>query len=515
VKPVAGLFVKSDSGGFLNGSSYGMYDLNLKISGKLSSKDRIGLMFYKGRDHFRLHRDDLDYRTRINWGNTILGVNWNHIYNDSSYMLNSLNYSKYDFIYNADQFIMSVDLYSSISNIGYRLEYNRQTEKFGIWKAGVEAKYYTFVPNRFMLTVNKTDLNYSTYQDLIAFESAGFVSVEKELSDKILFSGGLRLNNYRQLGPYTMMENSSGIQDTGYFGNLKTVKAYTGLEPRLSMRFQITSRSSLKASYTRNYQYIHVASASAVTMPSDIWIPSTSHTPPQFGDQVTLGYYRNLFDDDLVASVEAYYKKLKNQVELLYGLGASLQDVSFENSLTSGKGFATGIEFFLQKQTGRVTGAVAYSLSYTERQFDEINYGKPFPAKYDRRHEINLTSVYKAGRRWEISAAFVYATGNAMTVPVQMYIFGNNINTEYSKTNGFRMPPYHRLDLSATYSLKKTDRFESSLNLSVLNVYNRANPFLIFFEIEGDILNEHSLSIKPKQISIFPLLPSISWNFKF
>jgi len=385
----------------------------------------------------------------------------------------------------------------------------------GTVKTGIEAKYYNFVPNRFMLTINNTDLNYSTYQDLHAGEFAAFFSLEKDITGRLRVSAGARAGNYRQFGPYDRIGRSGDqIRDTTHYGRFETVKSYSGLEPRVSLRYQTSPASSVKASYTRNYQYIHIASASSVTMPSDIWIPSTSATAPQHGDQFTLGYYRSLFNNASVASAELYYKKLNNQVELLYGLGASLQDVSFENSLTTGKGYATGMEFFLQKQRGRLTGSLAYALSYTERQFDEINNGKPFPARYDRRHEVNLTAGYKPGNRWEFSVAFVYATGNAMTVPVQIYLFDNNINTEYSETNAFRMPPYHRLDLSATYSLKKTNRFESSLNFSILNVYNRANPFLIFFDIQGDIMQERSLAISAKQISIFPFLPSVSWNFK-
>jgi hypothetical protein len=250
-------------------------------------------------------------------------------------------------------------------------------------------------------------------------------------------------------------------------------------------------------------------------MPSDIWIPSTASTRPQFGDQITLGYYRNFLDNAFLASVETYYKRLENQVELLYGLGASLQDVSFENSLATGNGQAAGIEFFVQKQQGRLTGSLGYSLAYSERQFDKINQGKPYPAKYDRRHEANLAAGYRMNDRWDFSLAFIYATGNAMTVPVQLYLLGGNIMTEYGETNGYRMPPYHRLDVSVTYYFRSKGKFESNLNFSVFNVYNRANPLLIFFDIQGDIVEDHSLSVTARQISVFPILPSLTWNFKF
>jgi hypothetical protein len=250
-------------------------------------------------------------------------------------------------------------------------------------------------------------------------------------------------------------------------------------------------------------------------MPSDLWIPSTRSTGPQFGDQFTLGYYRNFQGNLFTASVEAYYKTLHNQVEMLYGLGASLQDQSYEQGLATGKGYATGIEVFIQKQQGRLTGWLGYALAYSERQFDDINEGRPFPAKYDRRHEANLTLNYKHAERWDFSLAFIYATGNTMTVPVQMYLLAGNIMTEYGKINGFRMPAYHRLDLSANYYFKPRKKYTSFLNFSILNVYNRANPYLVFFEIQGNLVTEKSLSVSARQISVFPIMPSVSWTIKF
>jgi hypothetical protein len=517
VKPFLGLFMNVDSGNVMAGSKYGMYDLNLKLTFKPGDRNKFSLMAYKGRDNFNLNNNQIDYKTRINWGNTLIAFNWNFLMNDSSYLINSLNYSTYDFQYLSDQFIMNTDLFSSVKNVNYKLEYSQINSRIGNLRSGIEAKYYTFVPNKLMLRINQEYLNYSSYQDLLASEVAAFISWEKDITKKMRVSAGLRYNNYRQLGPYTSINNMEGdvIPDTAHYGTLETVKAYNSLEPRLSFRYQTGKNASVKGSYTRNNQFIHVASASSVTMPSDIWIPSTAHTRPQFGDQLTLGYYRNFRDNMYVTSIEAYYKSLSNQVELLYGLAASLQDVSFENSLTTGKGYATGIELFLQKEKGKLTGSLSYALSYSGRQFEKINYGKPFPAKYDRRHEVNLVAGIKAGSRWDLSVAFVYATGNAMTVPVQIYLLSSNIFTEYSETNAFRMPPYHRMDISATYSLNPKGRYPSSINISIFNVYNRANPFLIYYDIKGDIMKEHSLAIKAKQISVFPMMPSVSWNLKF
>jgi len=516
VKPILSAILPADTGGILNGSRYGMYDLNVKITWKPGQRNRFSLMVYKGRDNFSLDRKNIGYSSKIDWGNDLVAFNWNYVISDSSYLVNSLNYSSYVFNYHSDQYIMGINLYSSIRNLHYKVEYTRNNAWNGSLKTGLEARYYRFVPNEFMLKINQVDLNYSSYQDMYAGEIAAFLSWEKDVTRKLRIYGGLRLNSYNHLGPYQQQNRTldGEIFDTTFYKEFEAVKTYSCLEPRLTARWQAGTNASIKVSYTRNYQFIHVASASSVTMPSDIWIPSTSHTRPQFGDQVTLGYYRNFLSNSITTSAEIYYKRLENQVELLYGLGASLQDVSFENSLASGKGFATGIEFSLQKIQGKLTGWLGYSLSYSERQFEDINNGNPFPAKYDRRHEISLAAGYKLNDHWDFSLAFIYATGNAMTVPVQLYLLGGNIMTEYSSTNGFRMPPYHRMDIAITYTFRPKRKFESSLNISVFNLYNRANPFLIFFDIQGDIVHEHNLAISARQISIFPIMPSVSWNLK-
>jgi hypothetical protein len=514
--PFIGLFSKPESSSVIQGNQYDMYDLNAKITWKPGYRNRFSLMFYKGRDHFSLENSRIDYSNLINWGNTLVSLNWYHQVQDSSYLSSSINYSNYDFNYGSSQFILDLNLYSSIRNANYKLEYTKSDFYGGIFKAGLDAKYYHFIPNKFLLTVNEVELDYGSYQDLQAAEIAGYASWEREIWDRLRIYAGLRISNYDQLGPYSKITESDqeGLKDTIFYDRGKVVQSYTYPEPRVSMRYQTGLNSSLKASYTRNYQYIHVVSSSSVTLPSDIWIPSTEAVKPQDGDQFTLGYYRNFRQNKFLGSVEAYYKSLHNQVEMLYGLGASFQETSFEKSLTSGKGYSSGIEFFLQKRSGSLTGSLGYAFSYSERQFDEINNGLWFPAKYDRRHEINVVSGYSVNDRWDISIAFVYASGNAMTIPEQKYFIEGSVLNEYGKTNSFRMPAYHRLDLSVTYHLRSRHLLESNLNFAVFNVYNRANPFLLFFDVKGDI-QHYNLEVSAKQVSIFPILPSLSWSFKF
>jgi hypothetical protein len=318
------------------------------------------------------------------------------------------------------------------------------------------------------------------------------------------------------MGPFTeYIKNEIGeVIDTLEYRNDQIIKRYNNLEPRITFKYQLTLNSSVKAAYTRHVQYVLLASATSVTMPTDVWLPSTNHIRPQKSDHYTTGYYQNFRDDLFTFSTELYYKELKNQVELLYGFINNFQDNTFEESMVFGVGKSYGIELFISKNKGKLTGWLGYTLSRTEKQFDEINHGIVYPAKYDRKHDLNLVFAYSLSRKLSLSGTFIYATGNAMTIPEYKYLIGGNVITGYSGTNAFRMPAYHRLDLSATYILNKTDKYESSLNLSIFNVYNRANPYFIYFEITGNVY-EYNLKITPKQVTLFPIIPSISWSFKF
>jgi hypothetical protein len=511
VTRVAGI---EDTAGIVYGNKYSMTDVNAKLTWKPGNRDRLSLLWYAGSDHFSLNRPAIGYNSRITWGNQLMALNWNHIRSDSIYTQNSLNYSRYRFDFASSQFILDLSLYSAVHNANYRVDYNLGGWGGGTLRAGADIRFYRFVPNKFRFTVNQANMDYGSYQDLYALEPSGYVSFERDLGERFRMYTGIRLTRYTQFGPYTQVRESAqaGLADTLEWGRGEPVKGFLHPEPRASVRYRLNENASLKASYTRNYQYIHVVSSSSVTLPSDIWIPSTNQIGPQYGDQVTLGYYGRR-GGDWNFSAELYYKGLKHQVEMLYGLGVSAQEASFERSLVTGRGYAAGGELFLQKLTGRLTGTAAYSLSKSMRQFDAINRGLWYPAKYDRRHEVNATAVFKISERASVSAAFVYATGNAMTVPEQKYFIEGNVLNKYGKTNAFRMPAYHRLDLSFTWQFKPRRFRESALNVSVFNVYNRANPFLLFFDVQGNIA-DYNLEISARQISVFPILPSVSWKIQ-
>jgi hypothetical protein len=275
---------------------------------------------------------------------------------------------------------------------------------------------------------------------------------------------------------------------------------------------------------------VHLTSLSAVSLPTDIWYPSTDKAQPQRGWQASLGYYRNFLDDKYEASVEVYYKGMKNLIEYAEGVlpGDNVND-NTDNYLVFGEGWAYGVELFVKRSFGKLTGWVGYTWAKTERVFPDLNNGEVFPAKYDRRHDLTVVAGYKLNERWTFGSSFIYATGNTLTLPTSWYVQDQNLLFNYGARNSTRMAPYHRLDISATLYGKKyktrTDkvtgesvqvkkRYQSNWSFSVYNVYNRANPFFLYVDNDGDFLNG-DFKISVKQVSLFPIIPSVTWNFEF
>ncbi|MGI8634008.1 MAG: TonB-dependent receptor plug domain-containing protein, partial [Segetibacter sp.] len=302
----------------------------------------------------------------------------------------------------------------------------------------------------------------------------------------------------------------------------KSIVQYHYPEPRLSMLYKLRNEASIKASYTQTIQYLHLATTSSATFPSDLWIPSSQLIKPSTAKQVAIGYFKNFNNNTYEASIETYYKVMNNQIEFKPGAQLLLNQ-NIEGEMVFGSGKAYGAELFLQKKRGRLTGWIGYTLSRTERTFAELNAGKPYPYRYDRTHDVSIVANYTLSAKWETSAVFVYGTGNALTLPTGRFTYNlgynsrdrepvfTNIN-QYDKVNDYRMPAYHRFDVSFTYTPKplSVKRYKSSWNFSVYNVYNRANPYFIFIDLDPD-----KQTIQAKKAYLFPIVPSITWNFKF
>ena len=278
-----------------------------------------------------------------------------------------------------------------------------------------------------------------------------------------------------------------------------------------------------------NYQYVHLTSLSALSLPTDIWYPTTDIAKPQKGYQLSLGYFKNFLDNLIETSVETYFKGMDNLIEFKPGAlpGSNFKE-NLDNLLTFGSGRSYGAEFFIRKNQGKFTGWIGYTIAKTERLFKEIQ-PTYFPAKYDRRHDLTLVGTYKFNDHWTFSTAFVFATGNTLTLPSSWYLQDQNLIYQYNERNSTRMESYHRLDISATWYDKSTrkkfdseknefielkKRFRNSVNISIYNVYNRLNPFFLYLRPEGYILN-NNFKLGVRQVSLFPIIPSVTWNFEF
>jgi hypothetical protein len=360
--------------------------------------------------------------------------------------------------------------------------------------------------------IGNSNINPETISTRRAIEWAAYVSNSQSITDRLKIYYGLRLALFTNVGPgeFYHFDSDGDLSNTIEFTDFKLLKTQGGLEPRLALNYMLSSKSSLKTSYNRIYQFLHLLSNSTTTTPTDLWTPSSNNVLPQIADQVSAGYFRNFEENEFELSFEMYYKDLKNQID--YKNGANLVfNSTVEAELVFGRGWAYGAEFMFKRNFGRLNGWVSYTWSRTMRQFDEINNGNAFPARQDRIHDLALVGIYEIAPKWSLSTNWVYNTGNAVTFPNGKYEIEGMIAGYYTQRNGYRMPPYHRLDIGLTWQRKKTEKFESSWNFSVYNAYARENAYFIQFR-----QNEDNPAItEAVQFAIFKAIPSVSYRFKF
>ena len=530
------------------GTSYYFYDLNAKLNWQISQKDRLYLSGYFGRDVFKFRDVSSNFGSDVLWGNTTACLRWNHLFNSKLFSNTTVSYTNYDFSFAASQSGFELKLVSGIKDWNAKYDLVFMPNPRHTIKAGLNYMYHTFTPSNVSAKQGENTFDLGKIIKLYSHDAAIYISDDWEITPRLKVNVGLRFGYFAQVGPFTRyVKNQFGKNsDTIVYPREKKVVDYNGLEPRFSMRYSLSKSMSIKASYTRNFQYIHLASISSVSLPTDVWMPSTDLIKPQLANQYALGLFKNFKQDMFETSVEVYYKTMANQID--YKEGAQPQDNVFDNpdnAFTYGKGQAYGAEFFLKKRTGKFTGWIGYTLSWTWRQFADINYGKPYLAKYDRRHDASLVLTYDINKKWNFGLIFVYGTGNRGTLPNGLFAYSGDVSYDYGLRNSYKFADYHRLDLSATYTpdrdkklLRKRARIEKryerkqkdittikipkswsknyqgSWSLSIFNVYNRANPYLIYFKATGDFL-KGTYTVKAKQVSLFPILPTLTWNFKF
>lgn len=500
---------------FNTGLDYYFDDLNGKLDFRLSSADRLAISGYTGHDDFVFHGKN-DLFNAIEWKNTTASAMWDHFYSGRFYHTSVLYSGNYRLKFRAGIEDYLFKMFSSIKDVGFKQQWTLTGEKAQL-EFGGEAVYHRLEPNNMQAKTDDMDFAFAKQETLRSLEEAVFLHSEWSLSENLRIAAGVRLSYFQSLGPFTryLTNESMIVMDTAYYGKNEIIHTDNAIEPRISVRRRLNESSSLKLSYDRMAQYLHMAPVSSISLPTDIWVSGSEKIKPQLSNQYSLGYFRNFDGDEWETSASLYYKRMENQIEYRDGVivGYS-KGFNYDDNFIFGRGRAYGLEVLVRKNAGRLQGWLAYTLSRTERSMDEINSGKTFPAKYDRLHNLSIVGTYSINPKWSCSGAFVYSTGNALTLPVGRYIINGNIVNEYAGRNTFRMPPYHRMDFSATYAMRRGDRHRSDLVFSLYNVYNRKNPYYIYTQTEGSV-DDYYLKVELKKVSLFPVLPAVSWRIYF
>ncbi|NBC83970.1 MAG: TonB-dependent receptor plug domain-containing protein [Bacteroidetes bacterium] len=509
IKPAFQL-VSDTEAALFNNSQYHFYDINAKLNFQINTNNYLSAHFYQGTDKYSLRRTNFGFSNGFDWGNTIFGLNSYHNLKNKWFLKNTLYITRYNFNFAASQNDIRASVFSGIHEYAIKSTLSGKIGDFADSKTGFEVLYREFFPNNVNATASDVELDFGTNTIYKSLESSLFLNTTIPVAIDWTVSAGIRYTNYMHLGPYT--EFLSEQEDTIVYNNHAVVKSYNVLEPRLSVKYSFHPDYALKLAYTRNNQFIHQAPTANVTLPVDVWITSSKEILPQAGDQYSAGLFVD-FTDNLRSSIDFYYKDMDHLVELTAGIIDNFSNKNIEDNLAEGRGWSYGAEMFTEWTNPKHNFSSSITLSRTLRQFEEFKQGRIYPAKYDRLLDMKLSYAYTLSEKLQLNSVFVFASGEALTLPNGWALLHENLIINSGEKNAFRLPPYHRLDLSLVWNLKAKQQRDSELIFSVFNVYNRPNPFYIYFVI--DYMPDNRFSIQPKQVSLFPILPSIAWRYKF
>lgn len=482
----------------INKTNYALYDLNVKLNYELGQRDHLFASVFTGSDRAQYTgANALNYG--IGFGNSTGTLRWNHLFGDKVFVNTSFIYNKYHLGLNTTQGNYYALLYSEIRdytakaslewypNTRHAVKFGAQYSSHALAPASVSAK----IPKKGDRLQIKPDSIPRTY----AREAAFFLNDEIHLGPRLGASVGVRMPVFSSKGT-----------------------TYTGVEPRLTLKYGVNASTSIKAAYTEMNQFLHLVPSSTASLPTDIWISSSPLVKPQSSRQIAVGVFRNFADNQYEVSIEGYYKTMQNQVLFKEGTQVILS-TDLEQQLTFGKGNSYGVELFVRKNTGRLTGWLSYTWSKTTQTFPALNLGQPFPFTYDRRHNLSIVGIYELNKKWSLSADFVFNTGSAYTLATgRVPVFNDGslydgIYYDFTGRNNYRLGAYHRLDVSATRHKIKVwwgHKVETEWVFGAYNLYSRRNPYFVYLTTDPNTRQPQA-----KQISLLPIVPSVSWNFKF
>lgn len=492
------------------------YDLNLKTNAQINHNNRIYISAYTGNDYFKVGES-----IYMKWGNLTSTARWNHLFSNKLFSNTSFIFSRYNYSLgvpgnSADQF----DWKSQIYDYNFKEDFSWYLNSANKLTMGFNIIYHHFEPGE--IDANEKsyfhDLKLTNYN---ALDNSLYVSNEQTVGPKLTLRYGLRYSYFQQIGKGKVREyqnpdqpNEDEVKDVKNYGSGKLIPpAYHNLEPRIALKYMLSPESSVKASYNRMVQNLHLISNTNSPTPLDIWLPSNRYIKPLIANQLGLGYFRNFKENMFETSAEVYYKKMNNVVDYKDGADLFLKE-DLETELLRGSGYAYGLELYAKKQEGRLTGWLSYTLARSMRKVPGINEGKAYPSSYDRTHNISLVSNFELSKRVTLSANWIFATGNPTSYPIAKYDVQGNTMYYYADRNSNRIPDYHRLDVSLTYDFKKNDhkKVKQSLNFSIYNLYARRNAYSVSFRQNED---NPTVSEATRISIIGSMIPSVTYNFNF
>ena len=503
-----------------NNKAY-FYDLNTKLSYTLNDRNTVYVSGYFGRDVF-----DIDNLFDLAYGNSVANFRWNHLFSNKLFSNLSLIYSDYD--YTLDFGLAEFDWNLGITNFNFKYDFKHYLNDKTKLEYGLNGIYYKFDPGFIQPTAESSPVQARKLENKFAFENAVYAGVSYQLSSKINLQTGLRLSNFLRLGqkmntyandnPLLYLESSQIYEEAQPTGSVtyskgEVIKSFTYPEPRFSMAYQLDSDQSFKLSYNRMAQYLHLISNTNSPTPIDVWAPSGKYIDPQLLDQVAVGYFKIFDNNRYNLEVEAFYKTIQNRLDYIDGAELIAND-AIEQILLTGQARAGGLEVLFRKNEGKLTGWIAYTLSRSEQQTPGrtpsevgINYGNWYATPYDKTHDISITTNYDLNKRWNLNTNFIYQTGQPITYPNAQYQFSGFSIPNFESRNSSRLPAYHRLDVSAVYSPKKRS---GEWVFGIYNFYNRKNAASIRFQENLETGRNEAL-----RLTIFGIIPSVTYNFKF
>ena len=522
------LFLKRMPDIDLMNSEAGFYDLSALFSAEINPKNNITLFAYQSNDEFS-YAGQTDFR----YSSSLASFRWNTIFSDR--FTGRISGGLSDYTYNAgetNEFSPGKD-YKIESALHYRnlkLHFDYYPKAGRSFDFGIQAFSYAVAPGTIGPSGEQSLVRHFSVENEQALELAAYVNTQLEIREWLGAEIGLRYVHYLQMGPgkvYKYYPNRSrtpqNINDTLFFASNEPISQYNGLEPRMGLRIMLGETSSLKMSYNRNHQFIQLISNTSLMTPSDVWKLSNPYLKPLISDQFAIGYFRNFFDNQLETSIEVYYKRLQNLIDYKNGASILLNPV-IETDLVNARGYNYGLEFYVNRRTGRINGWLSYTYAVSMRRSDEIfkqdqiNANAFFPSDYDRPHNLVLNANYEISRRWRLNAVFSYNTGRPVTLPEMHYGFGGQQVVYYSDRNKYRLPDYHRLDLTLSFgeNLKINHRGKGSWSLSVINVYGRKNPYSVFYKKDVPTEANNFRHYATYQLYIIGRpLPTLTYNFSF